>query len=356
MQTQPVAVVDYSALEHVSRPLLRLVQHITGMETSFLTSIDWDGQNQDVLFSLNTGEMKVPEGSQVTWADSMCRSMFLSGRSQSSAVGVEVPSTSAAIALEMQSFFAVPIMISDRPIGTVCGASRAQIVLSNEQMEEMQLIAEALQELLQTVLEKTKAEARAAAAEVEALEARAEASVHLSNSQHMEHLAHTDMLTGLPNRRSFTTLWEDELARSARRGYAIGLILIDADHFKTVNDTLGHSVGDSVLRAIGATLHAVAHTPDVVARLGGDEFALAITHTDGPGLLAVAENIRLRFAVAATELGVKTTLSMGIVSSEDCLRHQLLADADKALYLSKSAGGDKATLFVCAAEQDTLAV
>ena len=101
-----------------------------------------------------------------------------------------------------------------------------------------------------------------------------------------------------------------------------------------------------MLRAIGATLQAVAHTADVVARLGGDEFAFAISHTDGAHLLAVAENIRRLFAVAADELQVNTTLSIGLVSSEDCPRHRMLADADKALYRSKAAGGDRAELFV----------
>ena len=107
-------------LAFVVRPLLRLIQHLTGMETSFVTTIDWPGQRQEVLFSLNTGDMQVPERSQVDWNESMCRSMFLSGRAHSCAVGVEVPATISALALDMRSFLAVSILVGDSPIGTVC--------------------------------------------------------------------------------------------------------------------------------------------------------------------------------------------------------------------------------------------
>jgi len=99
-----------------------------------------------------------------------------------------------------------------------------------------------------------------------------------------------------------------------------------------------------MLAALGASLHAVARSADLAARLGGDEFALAVTHTDDNGLLALAETIRRSFAIAAIGLGVDATLSIGIASSGSCSRHQLLAAADKALYESKSAGGDCARL------------
>lgn len=350
INVQIVSDMGSLPLEQVSRPLLRLVQYISGMETSFITAIDWEGQTQDVLFSLNTGEMQLPEGSRVNWSDSMCRSMFLSGRCTSSAVGVDVPATPGAVALEMKSFFAVPILMDDSPIGTVCGASRSDIVLSDDQIAAMQNIAEALQQLLRSDREKQQAEVRADIAELGALDAQSESRRHASDSRHMEHLAHTDMLTGVPNRRAFTVRWEDELARSGRRHYPIGLILIDADHFKSVNDSHGHAMGDAVLRAIGATLLALAHTPDVVARLGGDEFALVMTHADECALMTVAKIIRERFAIARAELGMTTTLSIGVAISDHSPRHRKLTDADAALYRSKAGGGDRASLFTNASE------
>ena len=108
---------------------------------------------------------------------------------------------------------------------------------------------------------------------------------------------------------------------------------------------MGHLVGDSVLRAIGTTLQDVADHADLIARLGGDEFALAISHADDRRLQTLAEEIRAAFAQATARLVVGTTLSIGIASSADCPRHQLLAAADKALYRSKAAGGDRAELF-----------
>ncbi len=334
-----------SALEQVSRPLLRLIQHLTGMETSFVTEIDWDGQKQDVLFSLNTGEMQVPEGAQVEWKDSMCRSMFLSGKSQSASLGACIPLTDGARSLGMKSFFAVPILADDTPIGTVCGASREHVELNPAQVRSMELVAEAIQHVLQAERARLVAVARADGAELEVREARSTAEHHASQSERMERLAHTDVLTGLPNRRAFVAGWEDELARSARRGYPIGLLLIDADSFKAVNDRKGHPVGDAVLKAIGDTLLAVANGADLVARLGGDEFALVRTHASDDGLLALAEKIRLVFASAVATLGVDTTLSIGIVGSDDCPRHLMLASGDQALYRAKAGGGGRAELF-----------
>jgi len=339
-----IPAAQLSQLEQVARPLLQLVQHISGMETSFITAIDWDHQQQDVLFSLNTGAMQLPEGSRVDWVDSMCRSMFLSGQAQSSAVGVSVPATSGATALGMTSFFALPLLAGDSPIGTLCGASRSAVVLSDEQIVSMQLIADSLQQLLEAEVARRQAVARAEHAERDALDAHSRAGFHARDAKHMEQLAHTDELTGLPNRRAFTSRWEDALARSGRGNFAIGLLLIDVDRFKLVNDALGHAKGDAVLQALGASLHAIARSADLAARLGGDEFALVVTHTDGNGLLALAKTIRRSFAIASIGLGVDATLSIGIASSDISSRHHLLATADKALYEGKSAGGDCARL------------
>ena len=333
-----------SELEQVGRPLLRLVQHITGMETSFITAIDWEDQQQEVLVSLNTGALLIPEGDRIDWADSMCRSMFLSGQVQSSAVGVTVPATRAATAMGMNSFFALPLLVDDRPIGTVCGASCRAVVLGDDELVAMQMIADALQELLHSEVSRRQAIQRADLAEREALDARGESEVHAQTARHMERLAHTDALTGLPNRRAFTARWEDELARSGRRHHPIGVLLIDVDRFKSINDTGGHSQGDAVLVALGACLQGIANSADLPARLGGDEFALAVTHADGNGLMALADTIRRNFAIATIGLGVDATLSIGIASSAICSRHQLLAMADKALYESKNAGGDCARL------------
>jgi diguanylate cyclase len=336
-----------SPLEQAARPLLQLVQNISGVESTFVTSIDWDAQSQTIRFANNQGALDVVEGVALDWRDSMCGSLRLSGVAQSCSVGIEVAATPWAVANGIQTFFAAPILVDEITIGTVCGASQDRIVLDETQLDGIRLIAQALQRLLVADRDTSNAHARADAAELEAVEARNATKRQAIHSQHMERLAYTDALTGLPNRRAFMARWESELARSAREDYAIGLILLDADRFKAVNDSDGHAMGDAVLRAISATLLVVARPPDLVARLGGDEFALLSTHTSSAHLEDLADRIGTQFHVVAAELGVDTTLSLGMVSSEHCPRERMLADADQALYRSKDAGGNASRMFLC---------
>jgi diguanylate cyclase len=355
--TRPGAAADFapgadtavpaSPLERAARPLLLLARNISGVETTFVTSIDWNALSQTVLFSKNVGAVDAAEGVTLDWHDSMCRSVLLSGSEQSCVVGAEVTATPWAVANNIRTFFAVPILVGDVTIGTVCGASQKEIVLEETQLDGIHLIAEALQHLLVVDRDNALAMARADAAEIEVVEARIATKRQAIHSQHMERLAHTDALTGLANRRAFIARWEEEMVRSKRRNYPIGLMLLDADRFKSVNDTAGHAMGDAVLQAISATLMLVARSPDVVARLGGDEFALITTHHDSAHLKQLAEQIGEQFHVVATELGVDTTLSIGMVSSEHSPRERMLSDADQALYRSKDAGGNAARMFRC---------
>lgn len=332
-------------LEAASRPLLRLVQHVSGMESSFVTTIDWDAQRQDVLFSLNSGGLQIAEASSTAWNDSMCRAMFLSGQAASSDVGGDVGATRGAVELGLKSFVAVPIQVGDHAIGTVCAASRSKIAISDDQVDALQCIADALHQLLQAEREKILALARAATAEQQARRARHTAAQQAIDFQQMAHLAHTDELTGLPNRRAFVARWEDALARSGRRHFGIGVMLVDADRFKNINDTLGHLTGDEVLGAIGASLRHAAQSGDIIARLGGDEFAMAVAHVSLDDLVAKADAIRSQFAVLAAGLGIEASLSIGIAHSDDAPRQQLLGCADQALYRSKAGGGDCSTAF-----------
>lgn len=320
--------------------MLRLARQISGMETTFATSVDWEKQTQAILCACNTGELQLDEQMMLGWQDSICRYLPDAGLVSSSRAGLPVLATGVATALGIKSFFAVPVMMGDTLVGTVCGASQDVIGLSDLQLSGLQLIATALQKLLEVEAEKVGAQDRAFRAEAQVNLARMEARRHAGDSQRMQYLANTDEMTGLPNRRAFIARWKDQLLRSELTEHRLGLIMIDADRFKAVNDGMGHEKGDAVLRAIAATLMVVKQSSDVIARLGGDEFAFSTTHGDSQQLLAVADDVRRLFGVMAAELGVTTTLSMGMVSSDDCHRSQMLATADKALYLSKSMGGN----------------
>ena len=159
-------------------------------------------------------------------------------------------------------------------------------------------------------------------------------------------LAMSDALTGLPNRRAFEETLARDLARTERQGGALTLILIDADHFKKVNDSYGHQGGDTVLRALSDVLRESTRTSDVAARVGGEEFALILPHTDSDNALVVAERVRTRFAVRKIMLDdgriVKATVSLGMATAKSpgCRTSgkALYEAADKALYEAKASG------------------
>ena len=137
-----------------------------------------------------------------------------------------------------------------------------------------------------------------------------------------------------------------------RFGKNLSLIVTDIDHFKVVNDTYGHGVGDDVIRGLGEILRKVARETDVVARFGGEEFCILCEETDSVGATLLAERVREELAARAfeTELGkLKVTVSLGVAQFPDDARtHKQLFDlADKALYAAKQTGRDR----VCSAKR-----
>lgn len=314
-----------SELDDAARPLLQLARHVTALDFAFVCSAPRRAAGQRVLYSADGAGLPLAEGTTVDWQDPVRRAV-----------------------LGINAFHSVSIRIGGATAAMLCVAGKQAVELSARQLDGLPLIAEALEHLLVADRGKALAESRAAAAERAVAEARDEALRHAADSLQMQRLAHTDVLTGLPNRRGFMTRWEDQVARSARRNTPLALMLIDADRFKQVNDTMGHAMGDAVLRAISAALLVARRSPDLVARLGGDEFVLVTATADEEHLQNLAEEIRKTFAVVAEELGVDTTLSIGIVSSESCPRESMLAEADEALYRSKAAGGDTAESMACA--------
>lgn len=158
----------------------------------------------------------------------------------------------------------------------------------------------------------------------------------------LEEFASIDDLTGIWNRRYFFEMGKAEFLRSKRYKASFALIMIDVDHFKTINDTYGHAAGDEVLKKITAVLKKNLRDVDILARLGGEEFAVLLPNTETPGAEIVAE--RLRKAVESALFVFETrempaTISIGIADhkNSDSL-DELLKNADSALYLAKSQG------------------
>jgi len=158
-----------------------------------------------------------------------------------------------------------------------------------------------------------------------------------------ERLATTDGLTGLVNHRTFQLRLDEHLAAAQRYGKKLSLLLTDIDHFKSVNDTYGHPIGDVVLRGVAKILQREARTTDVAARYGGEEFALVMPETDLEGALKTAERIRERVgqAVFRTDQGdLKVTLSIGVATFPQDARAKagLVEIADGGLYHAKRHG------------------
>jgi diguanylate cyclase (GGDEF)-like protein len=184
---------------------------------------------------------------------------------------------------------------------------------------------------------------------VELREAKVKAEVlatELQNANRKLHeLAFRDGLTGLFNHRYFQEEIDRELERSRRYEREFSLILFDIDHFKKINDTYGHPVGDRVLNAISKIAEKAVRTSDVVARYGGEEFAVILPETDFLAAKTVADRIRgdiERMSIDADGLTIKLTVSLGYTSYRNSSKIQgkgaIVSMADKALYAAKQSG------------------
>ncbi len=157
-------------------------------------------------------------------------------------------------------------------------------------------------------------------------------------------MAATDTLTGLPNRRGLAS----EFVHCKQLRGAISLLLLDVDHFKDVNDELGHEAGDAILQTVGNVLSKLARTTDMVARWGGEEFVVLLPGTSEAGARVAAERVRRAIAEHAFELAgsasLHKTASVGVASMADAREAELdemVARADKAMYLAKSRGRNR---------------
>lgn len=158
----------------------------------------------------------------------------------------------------------------------------------------------------------------------------------------LEALATTDHLTGLPNHRTLVAALDAETARARREGGPCALLFLDIDHFKSVNDTHGHSVGDAVLAEFAACVRACLREDDILGRWGGEEFLVLLPGRDAEEALWIGERVRAAVAdhrLAAKE-GLSMTCSIGAVACppQEAVRHSLVEAADQALYAAKRLG------------------
>jgi diguanylate cyclase (GGDEF)-like protein len=222
----------------------------------------------------------------------------------------------------MRSMLVLPLIAQDKVLGTLVVGHREANRYTTERREMLEVVSNQVAVSLQS------------------------ANLYAC----MERMATRDALTGLPNRRTFMGRIEEAVARHRRSGGTFGLILSDIDHFKSVNDTYGHPVGDEVLRQVASAFRETLRETDMPARYGGEEFIILLEETDMKGCEILANRVR----EAVSELTFQSdkgpfqcTISMGIAiwPSDHEDTSELIELADQALYHSKKNGRNRVTVY-----------
>lgn len=324
------SVTSASNLEELTRPLLEMLHLATGLESTYLTSIDPEAGEQLVQFALNRGSMKIPEGLTVPWSETLCKRALDEGKFFCNDVAERWGDSEAAKALGIKTYASCPVRTNGgRLVGTLCAAGGESVELGDWAQSTLNTFSKMVSQYIERELL------------LEQLQA--------ANSQLMVY-AMTDALTGLPNRRAIIDELGRMLARSARDGTPVLVGLVDLDDFKAINDTQGHHLGDQFLQGIGHRLGAAVRATDMVGRIGGDEFAvLGPGPHEGIDAEDAAKSLRVRLAKATAGrylLGDVTLdyagASVGVVvlhggvDAETALR-----DADAAMYADKRSRKDR---------------
>lgn len=173
----------------------------------------------------------------------------------------------------------------------------------------------------------------------------------IKNSQHeLAYLAHHDPLTGLPNRMLFSDRAEQALASAQLHKRGCALLLVDLDHFKNINDSLGHAVGDELLKGVAERFQELFVPGVTLARLGGDEFAVLVENCSQPGQAAVLaqrilDALKEPLRLDSHALFINASIGISLFPGDALSAGQLLRNADSALFKAKSAGRDGYALY-----------
>jgi diguanylate cyclase (GGDEF)-like protein len=161
--------------------------------------------------------------------------------------------------------------------------------------------------------------------------------------EELRKLATTDYLTGLFIRRQLFELGEKEINRAQRNGDPLSLMMLDIDHFKSINDTYGHAIGDEVLKKFSMLFRDSLRNIDIVCRFGGEEFVAILPDTDTQTATDVAQRLRLNvetsiMPIEGKELKYTISIGLAVLREKDISINQLINRADEALYHAKRSG------------------
>ncbi|WP_438025554.1 sensor domain-containing diguanylate cyclase [Sorangium sp. So ce233] len=224
----------------------------------------------------------------------------------------------------MPSIIVLPLVVHDRPLGTLVLGSRRRAAFNDSVRSTLEVLASHM-------------------------------AVSLSNARMMrrlEELATMDGLTGLLNKRAMLEVADQKITAARRFSRRLSVLVTDIDHFKKVNDTYGHDVGDVIIKGLGDVLRRAKRTTDAVARFGGEEFVVICEETDARGAMLLAERVReelgrTTFHAAGSNGPVQcqVTCSIGIATYPEAgsTWEELFKAADESLYVSKRSGRNRST-------------
>lgn len=262
-------------LEQLSRPLLEMLEAVTGLESTYLTTIDAHSGFQHIIYARNSKQLQIPEGLSVPWEDTLCKRALDEGRAYTDDVAGCWGDSDAARVLGIRTYVSTPVWSGSGSLyGTLCAASSSQVPLSPGAEKILGLFAKLIGQHVEReqLLEQVQA-----------------ANAELAMS------ALTDQLTGLPNRRAVFQEGTRMLARAERDGRVVIVAFADLDGFKAINDRYGHAAGDEFMRMIADNLLAGQRAGDLAARFGGDEFVVIAT-VSAEGIEESAKAIRNRLS------------------------------------------------------------
>ena len=323
------AVADSDYLESLVRPLLGLLESITGMESTYLTTVDLQHNVQHIVFARNTQALTIPEGLSVSWGDTLCKRALDEGCPYADDVPVRWSDSQAACALGLITYLSEPVRVQAGEFyGTLCAASGTRVQVTHDTRRLLQMFSH----LIARQLERDRLLARLQ-----------------EENRVFSQYALSDPLTGIPNRRALMNELGRALANAGRSNTAVHVAFLDLDGFKSINDQYGHDAGDRFLIEISKALVSGMRDGDFVARYGGDEFVVfgaATSVSHDASRAAIRKRLeRLttgQFSMGASMLNYQGA-SVGVVTSDvnerDC--EAVLKRADKAMYEIKEARRNK---------------